>query len=316
MTLFTDTLRELARPWRAVPILLVAAPLVITQHEFSADKPLADVISLFLVGSFVLFGPYSWRLAVARGWRRFWPVVTVAPFAVGYAMSEAVEAFPTMLLNSTTGVMSAALFGVGSWGLGRDIELEVGLERMTERAQAATRAARASELLALQAHFDPHFLFNTLNAIAEWCVIEPERAEQAVLDLSAVLRTIMEGIEHQSWPLERELALVRQVLELHRSRDPDRFPFAMEVEKTDAQVPPLLLLPLVENAVTHGEGGVTVRVRADPLRIELVNPGRFTGERDGGRGLALVRDRLALAFGESARLEIGGDPTTAVVRFA
>lgn len=315
MSLFVHTLRELLRPWRLGPIVLVAVPLVVTQHEFSADQGLADLISVFLVGTFVLFGPFSWRLALAKGWQLAWPLACLVPFAIGFAMSAAVEAYPTLLLNSTTGVMAAALFGVGSWGLGRDIELATGLEQMTARAEAASRAARASEILALQAHFDPHFLFNTLNAIAEWCVVDPERAEQAVLDLSAVLRTIMEGIEHERWPLDRELDLVRQVLELHRARDPERYPYTLEIERVAVEVPPLLLLPLVENALTHGTGGVVVRVCSGPVRIEVENQGRFEGERAGGRGIALVRDRLALAYGDRVRLKIGGDPTVAAVEW-
>ena len=87
--------------------------------------------------------------------------------------------------------MSLALFLVGGFGLGRDIWFEDRLARAEARAVALAREAERAQLLALRAHLDPHFLFNTLNAIAEWCREDGETAERAVLRLSAMLRTVL-----------------------------------------------------------------------------------------------------------------------------
>jgi len=90
--------------------------------------------------------------------------------------------------------VSLALFLVGGWGLARDIDLDARLRAAETRAVELTRAAEAAELLALRAHLDPHFLFNTLNAIAEWCLKDGAVAEEAVLKLSAMLRTLLDGV--------------------------------------------------------------------------------------------------------------------------
>ena len=118
-----------------------------------------------------------------------------------------------------------------------------------------------------------------------------------------------------AWPLADELALCEALFALHRLRDPTLFTFTRSV--TDAVelqrvvVPPMLLLPLAENSVKHGpgrgsRGSITLsvsRVRGD-VAITLENPGAFAGPRPGGQGLKMVEQRLALAYGGRARLEI------------
>ncbi|MEM6289726.1 MAG: histidine kinase [Myxococcota bacterium] len=169
-------------------------------------------------------------------------------------------------------------------------------------------------MLALRNHLDPHFLFNTLNAIAEWCRDDGEVAERATLQLSEMLRTIMEGTKLPAWSLERELELVETLFALYRVRDPNRFVLRRELSTPlpSVEVPPMLLLPLVENAIKHGPaashaGPVVVRVAdAKPgVNIEVENPGAFTGRRPGGEGLALVEKRLEHAYGADATFSIG-----------
>ena len=122
------------------------------------------------------------------------------------------------------------------------------------RARALAEEAERAQLLALRAHLDPHFLFNTLNAIAEWCRSDGVQAEEAILKLSAMLRRILEGVKAPTWPLSRELGLVHDLLDLHRIRDPERFDVVWRVPDPipDVSVPPMLLLPLADNAVKHG----------------------------------------------------------------
>ncbi|MBX7195548.1 MAG: histidine kinase, partial [Sandaracinaceae bacterium] len=248
------------------------------------------------------------------------------------------------------------LFLVGGWGLGRDLELseraarlsieaersKVEAERTAIEAQRASLAAERSAILAQQsallaqesailaqqnallaqrAQLDPHFLFNVLNAIAEHTRQDPAVAEEALLRLASVLRTMLDATHAPSWPLSTELELVRAVTELYAVRDRRRYRFQLAWDATpEAQIPPLLLLPMIENAITHGpgsdhEGEVRIEARrdGDAVRVEVENPGAYAGPREGGRGLAMIRERLAIAFGDRARFDIEarGDRTLA-----
>src|SRR6185436_19414297 len=221
------------------------------------------------------------------------------------------------LLSTFPGLLvSVALSWVGGWGLARDIDLELHLRESQARAAALGREAEHAQLLALRSHFDPHFLFNTLNAIAEWCRQDGAVAERAILALSSMLHTIMTAIRATHWPLAKELALIDALFQLYLIRDPDLFVYARDVQAglEDSDVPPMILLPIAENAMKHGpgaghRGGVELSVRADAttLVIDLVNPGAYRGPREGGSGLPMVEKRLQLAYGSRASLAIGAD---------
>jgi LytS/YehU family sensor histidine kinase len=206
-----------------------------------------------------------------------------------------------------------ALFLVGGWGLGRDIAFEASLLRERRRADALAREAEHAQLLAIRSHLDPHFLFNTLNAIAEFCREDGEVAEQAVLQLSAILRAVLAGVRSPSWPLATELGLVRDLFALHLLRDPSLFTLEWDVPSTPPNVPvlPMVLLPLAENAVKHGPGAghrgalrFAVRVEGERIHVELENPGPYGGPREGSQGLPTVARRLDLAYPGGARITI------------
>jgi LytS/YehU family sensor histidine kinase len=229
----------------------------------------------------------------------------------------------TFLTDRFSLAVALALFVVGGFGLGRDIEMEESLERARRRAEALAREAEHAQLLALKSHLDPHFLFNTLNAIAEWCREDGEVAERATLTLSAMLRTVLAGVRERAWPLEKELELVETLFSLHLFRDPELFVFVRDVESDlpSLTVPPMLLLPLAENAVKHGpaagkRGEIVLRVvrEGDAVAITIANPGSFSGPRDGGEGLGIVEKRLALAYEGSARFRISNEPTSPLGR--
>jgi len=219
--------------------------------------------------------------------------------------------------------VTATLFAAGGWGLARDIDSEQGVARATARADRLAREAEHARLLAMRSHLDPHFLFNTLNALAEWTREDPATAEKGLLRLSALLREVLGGLKDPSWPVARELALARDLLELHRLRDPTWFTLDWDVaEGLDAQVPPLLLLPLVENAVKHGPAkghrgivALSARIVGDRLRIVLRNPGPYAGRRDGGEGIGMIEKRLDLAYDGAASVvvEADGDGTRATL---
>ena len=173
--------------------------------------------------------------------------------------------------------------------------------------------AREAELRSLRAQIDPHFLFNSLHSISALTTIDPIGARRMCLMLADFLRDSLALGSEARIPLARELSLVERFLSIERVRFGDRL--QMEVEPDGAGaclVPPLLLQPIIENAVTHGvahvlEGG-TIRVAASrsgsTLSIVIENPcdpQRPRG-RGAGLGLANVRARLQALHGAEGRL--------------
>ncbi|TVQ90446.1 MAG: sensor histidine kinase [Deltaproteobacteria bacterium] len=310
-----DTWAALAHPRRALPILLVATPLIYGQSVWAA-QPLGGAMSgLLLASGAALIAPPLWRL-FTRWW---WGPLPYALLGTGLTWMIAIGlprlgafADPFLAQPAAFAILTAATL-VAGFLLGRDIDTERHLESKRRHLDALAQARDNAELLALRAQLDPHFLFNTLNAIAEWCATDPRVAERAILALSDVLRTVQRGARQTAWTLREELDLGRAVLDLHAIRDPERFASSLRGEAPDLRVPPLILLPLLENAVKHGpgaghEGSIEIEVR--PLDhgavIEVSNPGPYAGRREGGQGLELVERRLALLGSGSSRLAMRG----------
>jgi two-component system, LytTR family, sensor histidine kinase AlgZ len=330
------TLRALLRTRRVVAILLVSAALVAAQAAFSAE-PLAIPLGVLMCLLFVVVAPVSWRvlfptgrLDLRHGGVR---LLLYGAIGAGVVLSVAVVVprllgmGPTLLTEPPIVGACGALFLTGGWGLARDIWLEGRLERSEARAATLAREAERAQLLALRAHLDPHFLFNTLNAIAEWCRDDGVVAERAVLQLSDMLRAILEGVHAPTWSLREELSLVDTLFALHRLRDADLVRLERHVPEPvpDVAVPPMVLLPLAENALKHGfaaghGGDVRLEVARAPngsVVVRLDNAGAFARRREGGLGLALVERRLALAYEGRATFTIAamGARTVAEVAF-
>ncbi len=315
------TLRALVEPRRLLPILLVCAPLVLAQARFSRE-PLALHLGVLMCLLFVAVAPVSYRvlfpegLDLSHGGIRLLLYGTVGMGVVltsGVVVPKLLGMGTTFLTQRTNLIVCGALFLVGGWGLGRDIGFEVSLIRERARAARFALEAEQAQLLALRSHLDPHFLFNTLNAIAEWCREDGAVAEAAVLRLSTMLRSVLAGVRSATWPLSQELELIRTLFDLHLLRDPELFQLGMNVPSGtgDVPVPPLVLLPLAENAVKHGPAAghrgrlsLDIAVRGDEVEVAIENPGASKGPREGSAGLPTVERRLALAYGGRARLEL------------
>ena len=183
------------------------------------------------------------------------------------------------------------------------------------RGRALSPAITEARLQALQARIRPHFLFNSLNAVLSLMRSNPQRAETALEDLADLFRVLMAD-NRQLVPLEGELALCRQYLALEQLRLGERLQLAWHVDKlpADALVPPLVLQPLLENAVYHGiepaeEGGeISINIYRSGNQVHLVlgNPYDAAGSHHGGNRMALsnIRERLALHFDAEAQLLI------------
>ncbi|WP_294257674.1 sensor histidine kinase [Propionivibrio sp.] len=182
------------------------------------------------------------------------------------------------------------------------------------RAKAFSPALVEARLQALTARIRPHFLFNSLNAVLSLIRAEPRRAETALEDLADLYRALMR--DHRDLlPLADEIALCRQYLDLEKLRLGERLNIEWEIAEMpdDILVPPLMLQPLLENAVYHGiepsgEAG-TLRIRiarhGDELHIDLANPCVRREIAKGGNRMALanIRERLALYYDLEARLD-------------
>ena len=181
------------------------------------------------------------------------------------------------------------------------------------RAEARLAEAR---FLALQAQLNPHFLFNTLNTIAELVYDTPEAAEDMITSLSELLRAVLAAQHRREVSLAEELALVDCYCKIQKTRFGDRLNVCRDIESAaaTAAVPTLLLQPLVENAVIHGvapdrqPGTVFIRARvaAGRLHLEVADTGRAAASpAEAGQplqfvegvGLGNTRARLATLYG-------------------
>jgi two-component system sensor histidine kinase AlgZ len=182
------------------------------------------------------------------------------------------------------------------------------------RNRALSPALTEARLQALQARIRPHFLFNSINAVLSVIREEPKRAETALEDMADLFRVLMADNRNLS-TLVREVELTRQYLELEQLRLGERLTVEWHTEKMpgEALIPPLVLQPLVENAVYHGiepssEPGVininVYKVR-DEVHLVLRNPYRKDGNHHAGNKMALgnIRERLALHFDAEASLK-------------
>jgi two-component system sensor histidine kinase AlgZ len=183
------------------------------------------------------------------------------------------------------------------------------------RAKALSPAITEARLQALQARIRPHFLFNSINAVLSLVRSEPKRAEAALQDMAELFRLLMRDNRDLA-PLADEVELCRQYLNLEQLRLGDRLVIDWNVKSMpgDALVPPLVLQPLLENAVYHGiepestPGTLSINLFLSRGEVHAIlkNPYRANGGRHhSGNKMALanVRERLALHFDAEASLE-------------
>jgi two-component system, LytTR family, sensor histidine kinase AlgZ len=183
------------------------------------------------------------------------------------------------------------------------------------RAKALSPAFTEARLQALQARIRPHFLFNSITAVLSLVRSDPRRAETALEDLADLFRVLMRD-NRELTPLADEVELCRQYLALEKLRLGDRLQVDWHITSMpgDALVPPLVLQPLIENAVYHGiepsssQGMVSINIfyKGGDVHAILRNPYRADGgSHHGGNKMAIdnVRERLALHFDAEGSLE-------------
>ena len=221
------------------------------------------------------------------------------------------------LLASLADVLAAVL---------DNLHLQARKQEHEQRAQELSLHASRSELKALRAQINPHFLFNALNAIAGLIHRSPDRADRTIEQLADVFRYALRGAESEWAVLDDELEFVRSYLEVERARFGERLQVDIQLapEVRGARVPTMMVQTLVENAVKHGlselTGPAVVGVHAtregERVVIAVTDNGegfteratrRSMGTRSGGYGLANIRQRLSGYFGENGGLTIDRD---------
>ena len=194
------------------------------------------------------------------------------------------------------------------------LSYSITVQEQERHAAELSVQAQEAQVRALRYQINPHFLFNTLNAIAALVRDAPAKAEEMVVQLSEFFRRSLAVNPMEDLTLSEEVELQRLYLEIERTRFPDRMRFDVELDDgtAEARVPALLLQPLVENAVKHGvarsEGPTCIRIGArvdgPVLEIVVANDAKSSGRAAGGEkvGLRNVQDRLRSRFGDQASL--------------
>jgi two-component system sensor histidine kinase AlgZ len=180
--------------------------------------------------------------------------------------------------------------------------------------RAYSPAVAEARLQALQARIRPHFLFNSINAVLSLIRSQPKQAETALEDMADLFRVLMSE-NRDLVPLAQEIALCRQYLALEKLRLEDRLKIQWQIDDMppDALIPPLLLQPLIENAVYHGieplaAGGmisIQIYTRRNEVHLVLTNPYSTQNKHNNGNKMALknIKERLTLHFDLEASLK-------------
>jgi two-component system sensor histidine kinase AlgZ len=244
-----------------------------------------------------------------------------APYAAGVAFIVALE----LLLVTAIHVLGRPLLGTEAGAIGHHWLLTILITAtllvyFDLRGRALSPALAEARLQALQARIRPHFLFNSINAVLSLIRQEPQRAERALEDMADLFRVLMAD-NRQLAPLQREVELCREYLNLEQLRLGERLQVEWHIDKMpqDAMVPPLVLQPLLENAVYHGieprlaPGVVSINIylARGEVHVVLRNPYEPAGNHHGGNKMALanIRERLQLHFDAEASLaaRVGDD---------
>jgi two-component system sensor histidine kinase AlgZ len=274
--------RSLANVWREVlEVSSVVEPVT-----------MLSLVTLVLLNGALKRAPYFWGAALV--------------LALELVLVTALYVFGRPLLPMQVGTLE-------TWWLLTTLVTLALLLYFHLRGRALSPALSEARLQALQARIRPHFLFNSINAVLSLIRQDPKRAERALEDMADLFRVLMAD-NRQLTSLAREVELCRAYLNLEQLRLGERLRIEWHIDNMpeDAMIPPLVLQPLLENAVYHGieprlEPGVVsinIYLARGEVHMVLRNPYEQEGDHHAGNKMALanIRERLALHFDAEASL--------------
>jgi sensor histidine kinase YesM len=310
---------------------LVSASIVSSQSSVrfadAATETLARLLPLALATIVV------WRVS-GRPWRSRTAFV-MAEVLLGVVVVAVAEACELTLLWFRTSpaiwhfiLDKSWMYQIVSGSLEYSTLFGIVLALQARRRQRESEAlTREAELAAARARLHPHFILNSLNSIVSLIDSDPSCAREMVVRLSELLQASFRGIDEESITLERELEMAKAYLSIEQFRFGARLGVTIDLDPAarNAAVPPLLLQPIVENAVRHGiaplaAGGevhVTAKRRGDRLLLEVRDSGSGAGDdalANGGYGLALTRRRLESTYPSNYTLTFHRSDTGFAVR--
>ncbi|MDB5868046.1 MAG: histidine kinase internal region [Polaromonas sp.] len=277
---------------------------------FGAADPLDWLLRFSLLTGGALPATLVWLIAVCGFKGRLNRLAASWQWLAGSALGAVAGLYGCGLLALMGLLQPASWWASGATGMLLSAMVLAGL---VWRAKARTPAATAARLAELQSRIRPHFLFNTLNSAIALVRAEPAKAEAILEDLSELFRSALAD-PAESVTLGQEIALAQRYLEIEQIRFGERLRvrWSLDVGTVSARLPPLLLQPLVENAVRHGVepsvsgGQVTISTlrRGGTVVIKVTNSAPAGGGLPGhGLALANVRERLFLLHDVQAQFK-------------
>lgn len=264
-------------------------------------------------------------------------VTNVLATVIGLIIASAVlgvyhqySALPVAELDMSSGIL-AVFFGVLGTivftNLSRIYEMRADLSKAELQQQATQRQLAEAQLKTLQAQIEPHFLFNTLSTAMGLIRSNPTAAEETLQQLTTLLRNSLSRTRTMQTSLREEIVLLNAYLQIAKIRMGARLSYSVTCpeELNDFELPPMLVQPLVENALTHGlepaesGGSVTVTAQASDDMIEVVVADTGLGLKEhsatpgNNTGLRNVRNRLQSLYGKAATLRLTTNSPTGVI---
>jgi signal transduction histidine kinase len=268
-------------------------------------------LPVYILASVVFGAVYTTFMTLARTWT--YPIADIGRYDPGPLFYRYLMEYHVQFMIFA--FVAAVVHAVGRLRASRAREREA--SELALRASTLQAQLSEARLRALQGQLQPHFLFNTLNMISSLMYEDVGKADRMITRLSTLLRMSLDTSEHPSVPLRQEMDILAVYLEIMEARFGQRLCVTrhMDAGVAEAQVPALLLQPLVENAIRHGapepDRQLEILVRAvgdsDHLRLEVRDNGPGLPANDAmpdGVGLRSIRDRLAALYGDGARLRL------------
>jgi signal transduction histidine kinase len=308
----------------AAGLLSIAAPGL---DSFGRLLVFNESVGMTIVGLAVLLRPSRWlpKVHPTLGWLATGLIAIPTGYVVGHALAFLILGEPFRILSHGSDRMVPIVFTVLIAGFG--LHYFASRERLAKEAAArseAQRLATEAQLRLLRAQLEPHMLFNTLANLRSLVREDSQQAELMIDQLITYLRSALSASRTETSTLVKEFTQLRAYLDIMSLRMGPRLQCLLDLpaELEQVSVPPMLLQPLVENAIKHGlepkvgAGSITVMARRCGAGVEIKvtdtglglptkgDPGHEVDANSGGYGLQHVRERLQACYGSKATLTL------------